>query len=41
MKKKKKKKIMRCSRFEPATHGFKVQQDVHYAMEASAYYSEK
>ena len=30
------KKIMRFTRFEPRIHGFKVHQDIHYAMEANA-----
>ena len=30
------KKIMRFPRFEPGIHGFKVHQDIHYAMEANA-----
>ena len=37
-KKKKKKKIMRFSRFELGIHGFKVHQDIHYAMETNANY---
>ena len=37
-KKKKKKKIMRCPRSEPGIHESEVHQDIHYAMEANAYY---
>ena len=36
--KKKKRKNMRFPRFEPGIHGFKVHQDIHYAMEANANY---
>ena len=31
-----KKKFMRFQRFEPGIHGFKVHQDIHYAMKANA-----
>ena len=29
---------MRFPRFEPGTHGLKIDQDIHYAMEANANY---
>ena len=29
---------MRYLRFEPGIHGFKVHQDIYYAMEANAVY---
>ena len=32
---------MRFPRFEPGTHGFKIHQDIHYAMEADAKYRKK
>ena len=38
LKKSKKKKIMRFPRFEPGTHGFKIPEPIHYAMEADASY---
>ena len=37
-KKIRKKNNVRLPRFEPGIHGFKVHQDIHYAMEANAYY---
>ena len=38
MTKKHRKKIMRFPGFEPGIHGFKVHQDIHYAMEDNAIY---
>ena len=29
---------MRILRFEPGTHGFQIQQDIHHANEANAKY---
>ena len=36
IKKKKFMRFMRFLRFKPVIHGFKIQQDIHYDMEASA-----
>ena len=38
-KKNKNKEFMRFPRFEPGINGFKVHQDIHYAMEANAIFS--
>ena len=35
------KKFMRFPRFEPGIHGFKVHQNIQYAMEANAINREK